>query len=456
MKTSNLDLVRPFGSLIKTIKKKSAVLINFCFLLLLICLCRDTLITKVKWNFYVVSITLTLICYAYFLVYFMIRRFKARFSKDSIIIAGLIIVCVFLTMIVNRSFQMMDFYFLMSVSIAFLYCSTVDITTFCKSYIAVIVFLGSYSLICFYILKNVFILYHIPIPVDISVNNVRFLDFGFSFVLDTNNYYRNFGIFREPGVFQFFIITALIMELLFIKRKYLISKIIVSIILIGTMLSTFAIGGWIETAMVVAIFLIAYIAGGKNKVKILLFTAAIGALIICFILILCKSNSYFYWTLQSTLTKVVTLNESSTARIDSIFVNVKAWLSGFLFGHGPKYVFDLTPDNTSTTGQIFAIFGTLIGLIHLYLFYGIPNRVQGRLWIKISIFFVLLLSVNTEMLFTNQFFWVLSFTMFMKSDRNNNDIIYTYLKKIWFKLRRREVKAIENTLEHKYPHADSQ
>lgn len=436
-----------FSSLGEKLKRNYAVIINFLFLLLLVCFSRDTLITSTRWNFYVVSIGLTFVCYSYFFLYLLSCQLKVKIGKDSVIIAGLIALCVFLTMIVNQKFELMDFYFLMVVSIALLFCLTVDFSTFCRSFVAVMVFLCVYSIICTYLLRGIWFSPNSHFPIIFNSSKIPFYDFGFAFVVANKTYLRNFGVFREPGVYQVFINIALIIELFVIRSKRGWVKVAVVAVLGFTVLTTFSISGCVTAFIVMVTYIIARISRSTHKIRAVIIVSAVGFACVGLVAVLYAKNNNFHWELVSAFNKIVHSNDSLSARMGSIVGNLQSWVQAPLFGRGPDTVLHLVKHNTSTTSGIFAIYGTLVGLVHLLLFFGFAYRVDRRLWVRIVLFVALMLSINNEMLFTNQFLWVLSFSFFMRNNSDDSDKLFRWIQSIIKNIRKPGARISADTLD---------
>ena len=112
-------------------------------------------------------------------------------------------------------------------------------------------FVCAYSLVAMYIFKPIIMSNNIDYPTIVnSVNNI-FYNFGIAFVLKSEYYIRNFSFFREPGVYQTFIVLALVF-LLFCKNleENKIKKIGSSLLFIITIVSTFSTTGIVILTMI--------------------------------------------------------------------------------------------------------------------------------------------------------------------------------------------------------------
>lgn len=108
---------------------------------------------------------------------------------------------------------------------------------------------GAYSVLAAYILRIGVDRGAYAVPVFRNSMGFEFHNFFLSIVPDTYVKNRNFGIFREPGVYQFFLITALYLNNYEVEWKKTWQLWLVNGILAATMVSTFATGGVAEMGL---------------------------------------------------------------------------------------------------------------------------------------------------------------------------------------------------------------
>lgn len=139
---------------------------------------------------------------------------------------------------------------------AYLVSSIIPFKNFMHSYRKIMFFLCSFSLIVYvlYLLApGIFSIFPDKVwHIGITFKNLYFTTIPVSM----SDYYRNFGIFEEPGVYQIYINYALMIELFFIKKpniKYII-------VYIATLITTISTNGYV----VIAILLLAYLVK-ENK-----------------------------------------------------------------------------------------------------------------------------------------------------------------------------------------------
>lgn len=178
------------------------------------------------------------------------------------------------------------------------------------------------------------VLNYFPVIENIDHRNFYFL--GFTNVLFRyDSFLRNWGPFREPGVFQAFVIIALI-YCLFREKKISLKKVVVFSLAIVT---TFSTTGYIAYFLV----LFACISARKNQMSklqirvmyIVIVLALVGLLYLTFATDIMYKQGY-----GSVFGKMFGAyeNKSFSARKASIFVNIKMFLDNPIVGKGISYV----------------------------------------------------------------------------------------------------------------------
>ena len=138
------------------------------------------------------------------------RRYLTQILKDRrmIVVVVSAAVCL-LPMLVKRDWQLMYFSVLLCLLTAVLLSYFLTLRDAAKYYVVIMSVLGAYSVLAAYILRIGVDRGAYAVPVFQNSMGFEFHNFFLSIVPDTYVKNRNFGIFREPGVYQFFLITAL-------------------------------------------------------------------------------------------------------------------------------------------------------------------------------------------------------------------------------------------------------
>lgn len=178
--------------------------------------------------------------------------------------------------------------------------------------------------------------------------------------------YRNAGFFREPGVFQMYLIWAIMFEI-FVKKKM---SIVNCLIFLVTIITTFSTTAYIAVAMILVIYFIK--KGDRRDVLIKRCLLAAGSLLllgtVLFTDILSPDGIIFRKFTEAN-------NPSVSARVASLIVNMIMTARNPLFGNGltftneqysnyaMKYLHLEVSDNTTMLLYMMATLGILFTLL---------------------------------------------------------------------------------------------
>lgn len=172
-------------------------------------------------------------------------------------------------------------------------------------------------------------------PVFYNSANTPFYNLGIYMIPVSKLLLRNYGIFREPGVYQMFLILALLFHIYY-TEKIRISHLAVFILGI---VFTFSTTGYIALALFLLLFLIK-----KNDI----FSENKKKYIVVFLLILGIIYMITQTNLLSTdgmiFDKFLNTKRTTTiARTSSVFANIEIWKKNPIFGAGLIKVSELFP-----------------------------------------------------------------------------------------------------------------
>lgn len=182
---------------------------------------------------------------------------------------------------------------------------------------------------------------------------------------------RNYGIFREPGVYIVYLCIGLIFELFSIE-KIRIKRIMVLLVAICTTLST---AGFIVTGFMLFIFVF---MSRKSTVKQKIYFASI----VLIGLLMMARYIDFKEINEVVFGKLFTENDSTASRTGSIYTNLNMWLSSLsatLIGVGFTFVENEFKrfvvgsigggNNTNTIVKMLAVHGVFyVGIIYSLMF----------------------------------------------------------------------------------------
>lgn len=384
-------------------KKKTGFLL---FLFVQLLLCRDTLISSCLVGFLPSQVTAAiLICVMG--ISFLIKsrsHLKEILEDKRILVFVATGAIMLLPLVVKMDLQAMYFSILLCIFFAVFLTYFVTLKEVAKYYVLIITLLAVYS---------VFAVYLGRIPVDRGIISIHtfsnaggrgFYNFLLSFVSISQVRFRNFGIFREPGVYQFFLITALILNTYTIQWDRAWKYWCIQVLLVLTTLTTFSTNGVVE----VCLFLLVIFFDKKLYRDKRICVAAIGmiALAAAIVAVILMRGGDLAFTLKQMLAKLYTLNRSSSARLNAIVTDAKYFLRNPLFGEKISVVLGALEFNTTSTMLMFAMFGIGGGMLHLVSWLALIWSRDRKRWVNMALILIVLLSFNTQNLTTNLFFWL--------------------------------------------------
>lgn len=378
------------------------------WLLAMLYLCRDSIYTN-TWIGFLPSYILQFVLFAMGFVALLWMN-KAGlgnliFSRRSAF-AFCSAVVLLLPMVVKHDWQLMYFSVLFAVIYAVLVSFWIDLKSLSGCFVIVMTVLAAVSFVCTYGLRFLADDGIAVPPVLINAIDTHFYNYGLSVVYIGSLRWRCIGIFREPGVYQFFLILALYLHNDICEWDNWAFYWIINIILGFTMLATLAYGGIVEMALLIVVL---FFEKGwyKNRRCQILAAAMILALVAAYNIIHWIDGPLWgeIWMLKH---KFSMGGESVTDRFGSIIVNTKLFLQSPLFGTNVAQIL-YHPDilnNTSSTTIIMAMLGMAGAALHIGSWIALTWK-RDRFFVYNLLFaFILAMSFNTENLIADFFLWL--------------------------------------------------
>lgn len=309
-------------------------------------------------------------------------------------------------MLVKRDWQLMYFSVLFAVIYAVLVSFWIDLKSLSKLYVIVMTALAAISVVCTYGLRFLADAGIAKPPILVNTIGTLYYNYGLSVVFIGSLKWRCLGIFREPGVYQFFLILALYLHNDVCEWENRGFYWVINIILGFTILTTLAYGGILEMALLVVVL---FFEKGwyKNRYGQLI---AVG-----FILFLVVAYNIIHWLDGPLWGEIWMLKhkfsmggESVTDRFGSILVNSKLFLESPLVG---KMVAEILyhPDifnNTSSTTIIMAMFGVFGAALHICSWIALTWKKNRCVLYNLLFALIMAMAFNTENLIADIFLWL--------------------------------------------------
>lgn len=376
------------------------------FLFAMLFLCRDSLVTTAILGFnksYALSVGLIGLLGLCFL-WVNRKQLKEIFLDKRMLMVALAAVVILLPMLIKGDWQLMYFSILLCLLLGIFLTFFITLRDAAKYYVVMAAVLGLYAVIATYLLRKLPDSGVFAVPVFHNSLDYKFHNFIFAFVSDEYVKNRNFGIFREPGVYQYFVLLALFLNNFHVCWKKQRTMWIVNVALSVVMLSTFATGGVAELGLL-AIFVFFEKKLYKNKWAWAVVITLAAALVVALWWIISEKGD-LYWELYGMLIYKFTINESSSERLDAIVSDLMFFLKSPLWGGGIAEVLHAVPNNTTSTMLMLALFGIPGGALHVASWAAMVWDRKRSVIANLFLMVILFLSFNTQNLIADTFFWI--------------------------------------------------
>ena len=391
----------------KLLNKKNAQSITILMALLtLLLLARDTLYTSCLLGFYRAQFWMFLLILTLCVIFLVNNRKRWReiFLDRRMILLVVSTAVILLPLFAKQDWQLMYLSILLCIYISIFFSYFTDSRTIAKYYVLWMAVIGGISIVATYLLKPLADAGYLPISVFENTAQTKFYNFYLAFAVAQPNYIRNFGIFREPGVYQFFLLLGIYLSNYHVDWNHRATKWTVQGILYATILSTFSTNGILE-AVLLGIFVFFDQKHYQNRKSrwLLIGTVLGGAVAVAAAVIY---NDTVKWTLYSMVGKLFSLTASSGARMESIIVDFQMFLQHPFIGNGIGEVLYAVDHNTTSTLILLSILGVLGGCFGIAVWVVLLWKKDRNVLMNLLLVGLVFLSFNTQNLVADLFFWI--------------------------------------------------
>ena len=292
------------------------------------------------------------------------RTLKEVFLDRRLAAAAVFALILLLPMAAKQDWQMMYVTLLLGLffGVFVSYFSTLQETA--KYYVLTLCVLGVYSIAATYLLRRLPDAGILAVPTFTNSMGHKFYHFGLSHVSIDYVASRNFGIFREPGVHQFFLMIGIYLAFYQVPWKKESHMWLAGGILAATMVSTMATGGFIELGLFVVVMFLEKKLYRDKRLRLAAIALCIAGLVVVIISFLQK-NSIYWFIYDTLLEKFINKTDSVTERTDAIVTNIRMFLENPVFGAEFSRVLHSVNNNTSSTLILYAALGFLGGTLNV-------------------------------------------------------------------------------------------
>lgn len=385
--------------------RANGILFGLFFAALLL-LCRDSLITSCVVGFTRSQLLvglLLLMCAGVFLIgnrrqwkQILLDRRAGFFALSALFLLGV--------MALKGDWQMMYFSVLMCLFAGVLLSYFVTLEQVARYFVCTMLFLGIYSLLTTYGTRFLAERGLLPVPQLENAAGVALYNYGISFSGVTEYKNRAFSIFREPGVYQYFIMLALVLNNYLISWQKPWQMWTVNGIFAAMMVSTLATGGYVELA-IFGLILFVDKKLYRNRYAVIAALTLVGAAAVVVIWAYLRQNMLWWEIYAMTVSKFAEGETSGSDRIQSIVLNLNCFLQNPVLGGTIRQVLHAIAHNTSSTTILFAVFGLVGGLYHLAGWLALVWQ-KGKPFVSLGLLLVMGMAFNTQNLIADVFFWL--------------------------------------------------
>ena len=335
-----------------------------------------------------------------------------RYNQTSFLVWSILVWIIIINAIVRRDFGTGNLIKILLLSFGTLYSCIISIENFKYYYVKLMSIISGYSLIT-YVMRNIF--KNIGWIPSVSNGSTVMQNLVLSNLDMTNSgLIRNWGPFWEPGVFQIYVLLALIIVMSEYKEKHFLK-----ILFIVTTLSTFSTTGYIILAIILIGFLFESNKKGyrevtfKNEKIIILILFFVGVTII---ILDSRILTIIFDKFRSNSSSFV----SASSRSDSIWGNLAVSIRYPFIGAGYKRMDELfwtflksiesqAVSNTNGLLMNFSVYGWLFGGLWTWLMYRFICNFHITVRMRCLVFLSIVLMMFSEPLFHSLLFNVILF-----------------------------------------------
>lgn len=353
------------------------------------------------------------------------KRFKTDSYRSNILIF-LIFISYLLTIGINLDLRPGYFVEMMVFMLAACIVNYINFRDFFNCFNKILYFFSVCSLIVLvfnFTLPSIFRIF----PTTINYANTEFSNLLVAVVFKDISFFRNTGIFREPGVFIIYLSLGLIYQLFVLKKANLKYTIVYCITLLTT-LST--------TGFLVLLITILGSIFKKSTLKLKLISSFIVVTFILAFLLIPAINEMVFGKLNEDSSDYI----SAFSRISSFSVPLLIFFHNPLWGSGLTRFVDLyslyslklfgfeleaSQASTNTILNKFATFGLVYGSIVVYGIFKLARTLGKIFLVRIFIFAILIILFSSQELRFSLLFYIV---VFYGLDLSINKFENLYLK----------------------------
>ena len=393
-------------------QSKGAKIVFGLYLTAMLFLSRDTLVSSCLIGFtksQVLMFGLILLLGGAFLLKH--RRQLSSVLKDRrMVLLAVSVLILLVPMVLKRDWQLMYFSVLVCLLFPVFLTYFTDSREIAKYYVIILTALGIYSMFATYVLRRMVWAGMLTVPEFVNSSEWPFFNFGFTYAVNWEFWHRNFGIFREPGVYQFFILLAVFLNNYLVDWDKNWKLWLCNVTLAFTMLTTFAIGGFAELGLFILFvyFDQKWYRESWGKIAGAVFLAALAAVVGYIVYSIQQPNfeQTIFYEFYDMFTRLFGNSDSANDRMNAVTTNLELFARNPILGDTIVNVLHGTAHNTSSTLLLYAIGGIACGSLNVLAWVALLWKRERSIFGNLVLMLALFMSFNTQNLIANVYFWL--------------------------------------------------
>ena len=394
------------------LQSKGAKIVFCLYLTAMLFLSRDTLVSSCLIGFtksQVLMFGLILLLGGVFLL--KNRSQLPRILKDRRVVLLVVSALILLApMVIKQDWQLMYFSVLLCLLFPVFLTYFTNSREIAKYYVIILTVLGIYSMFATYVLRRLVWAGMLTVPEFMNSSQWPFFNFGFTYAVNWEFWHRNFGIFREPGVYQFFILLAVFLNNYLVDWDKNWKLWLCNVTLAFTMLTTFAIGGFAELGLFILFvyFDQKWYRENWGKIVAVFFLSALAAVVgyIVYSIQQPQFEQTIFYEFYDMFTRLFGNSDSANDRMDAVTTNLELFTRNPILGDTIVNVLHGTAHNTSSTLLLYAIGGIACGSLNVAAWVALTWKRERSIFGNLVLLLALFMSFNTQNLIANVYFWL--------------------------------------------------
>lgn len=376
------------------------------FLMLQLMLTRSGM-SITRWGFWPSQLCMLGLTSAAGIVFLVVNRreWKSVLLDGRMAAAAVFALVMLLPMLIKQDWQLMYFTVLLGLFFAVFVSCFATLKETAGYYVRILCALCVYSLIATYFLRQLPDNGILEVPRFINAAKKEYYDFGLCYVSIHHVATRNFGVFREPGVYQFFLMIGLYLTNYQVEWEKESHMWLANGILAVTMLSTQATGGVIELGLFAVVLFFDKKMYRDKRLRLLAIGLAAAVCVVVIVSVI-QRNAIYRFLYNTLLVKFIDREDSVTERADAIAANIRLFLQHPFVGAKFWDVLRGVNNNTSSTLILYSAYGLLGGTLHVAGWIALVWDRSKKLWANLALLVILFMSFNTQNLTWDLYFWL--------------------------------------------------